>query len=139
MYIILYAVPKIPVRISNIGPPNALQQFTLNCTVSPPSSLALNVQSYDWFRNGTKLSMGNQLHFQQLQLFEENNIYKCQFQASSKYLNGIVSNKSNEHRIKITSEYYELNSSLKRKIIIFIKPLKIRTKISVALLKVIEN
>ena len=114
MYIILYAVPKIAVRISNIGTPTALRELTLYCTVSAPTSLGLNVQSYDWFRNGTKISMGNQFHFQKLQQFEENNIYICQFQASSKYLYGIVSIISNEHRIKINSKYYELNSSLKR-------------------------
>ena len=106
MYIILYAVPKIPVRISNIGTPIALRQFTLVCTILAPPSLGLNVQSYDWFRNDTKISSGNQFHLQKLQLLEEYNIYACQFQASSKYLNGIVSNKSNEHRIRIISKYY---------------------------------
>ena len=109
MYIILYAVPKIHVRISNMGTPNALRQFTLNCTVSPPPSLGLKVQSYQWFRNDTNISGGNQFHFSKLQPLEEYNVYTCQFRASSKYLNGIVSNLSNEHRIKIFSKYYELN------------------------------
>ena len=104
MNIILYAVPKIPVTISNIGTPIALREFTLVCRVSAPPSLGLNVQSYDWFRNGTKIPSGNQFHFQKLQLLEEYNIYTCQFQGSSRYLNGIVSIKSNKHRIKIISK-----------------------------------
>ena len=105
---VVLLVPEIAVSVTESGSPTALRNYTLTCEVGPlPISLDLTNPSYQWLKNDVVVDgeAGNQLHFNSLSLDEDNAVYRCQYMASSMYLNNSMLNlTSPQLQIHITSK-----------------------------------
>ena len=100
-----YIAPAVGVSITESQNPTALRSYILTCDVTAPPTLDLTTISYTWMRNTIVVQSGqtNQVVFNSLSLSEDNTVYKCQYRASSVYLNNNVDVTSPGHTIRITS------------------------------------
>ena len=100
-----FVAPEVYVAINESQTPATLYSYTLMCVVTAPSTLDLTTISYIWTRNGALLSgqTSSQHVFDSLPLSEDNAVYRCQYRASSVYLNKNVDVTSPEHTIRIAS------------------------------------
>ena len=109
-------VPEFAIRVTESGSPTVLRSYTLTCDLgSLPTSLDLTNPSYQWLKNDVVVDgeAGNQLHFNSLSLDDDNTVYRCQYMASSIYLNNMLVLSSQQLQIDITSMYLNVcNKSL---------------------------
>ncbi len=83
--------------------PVGLRDYILTCVATPPSSLEVTSQSYQWRRNGQVLSNQSNrlLNLSPLPLSEDGAQYTCQYTASSVYVNNVDAT-SPTHTIALT-------------------------------------
>ena len=99
-----YIAPAVNVSITESQNPTALRSYILTCDVTAPPTLDLTTISYTWMRNTIVQSVQtNQIVFNSLSLSEDNAVYKCQYRASSEYLNNNVDVTSPGLTIRIAS------------------------------------
>ncbi len=87
----MYIAPPIPVTIMENQSPVALRDYILTCVATPPSSLEVTSQSYQWTRNGQVVPNQNNrvLNLSPLPLSEDGAQYTCQYTVSSVYVNNV--------------------------------------------------